>query len=391
MTADTVGGVWTYAIDLAAGLAQHGVEVVLATMGAPLNAVQRAEANSVSGLEVVESSYRLEWMDDPWSDVDAAGEWLREVSERYCPDLAHLNGYAHAALEWDVPVLVVAHSCVLSWWEAVKRERAPARYSEYGLRVQAGLARADWVVAPSGAMLKEVERLYGRLKRRSVIWNGRRAGVYGPGPKEEMILTAGRLWDEAKNVRAVTRMAELVPWRVYVAGETSHPCGGGENVFSNARLLGRLNAGELAERYARSGIYVLPARYEPFGLSILEAGLSGCALVLGDIPSLRELWEDAALFVAPDDEAMLASVVRELIRYPSLRAEFGRRARRRGIDFTAERMAIGYASVYERLLEEVELGEAPVEGSADDSQHEFAGGPTSSVHGIGTRSLCLEQ
>ncbi len=32
----------------------------------------------------------------------------------------------------------------------------------------------------------------------------------------------------------------------------------------------------------------LPARYEPFGLSVLEAALSGCALVLGDIPSLRE-------------------------------------------------------------------------------------------------------
>ena len=35
----------------------------------------------------------------------------------------------------------------------------------------------------------------------------------------------------------------------------------------------------------------LPARYEPFGLSILEAALSGCALVLGDLPSLRELWD----------------------------------------------------------------------------------------------------
>jgi hypothetical protein len=35
MTADTVGGVWTYALELAAGLGEHGVEVAIATMGAP--------------------------------------------------------------------------------------------------------------------------------------------------------------------------------------------------------------------------------------------------------------------------------------------------------------------------------------------------------------------
>ena len=33
MTADTIGGVWSYALELAQGLARHGVEVALATMG----------------------------------------------------------------------------------------------------------------------------------------------------------------------------------------------------------------------------------------------------------------------------------------------------------------------------------------------------------------------
>ena len=59
----------------------------------------------------------------------------------------------------------------------------------------------------------------------------------------------------------------------------------------------------------RAAIYALPARYEPFGLSILEAALSGCALVIGDIPSLREIWADAALFVPSDGhDAPLAHV-----------------------------------------------------------------------------------
>ena len=57
---------------------------------------------------------------------------------------------------------------------------------------------------------------------------------------------------------------------------------------------------------ARAAIYALPAHYEPFGLSILEAAMSGCALVLGDIPSLREIWGDAAVFVHPDNRDAVA-------------------------------------------------------------------------------------
>ncbi len=56
--------------------------------------------------------------------------------------------------------------------------------------------------------------------------------------------------------------------------------------------VGRLGPEEMREQYARAAIFAHPARYEPFGLSVLEAALSGCALVLGDISSLRELWRE---------------------------------------------------------------------------------------------------
>jgi hypothetical protein len=63
--------------------------------------------------------------------------------------------------------------------------------------------------------------------------------------------------------------------------------------------LGELPRDALAARAGAASIYALPARYEPFGLSVLEAALSGCALVLGDIASLRETWGDAAVYVPP--------------------------------------------------------------------------------------------
>ena len=96
----------------------------------------------------------------------------------------------------------------------------------------------------------------------------------------------------------------------------------------------------------RAAIYALPARYEPFGLSVLEAALSGCALVLGDIPSLRESWADVALFVDPEDSLALSATINHLIEDAYLRKRLGVAARLRAQSFTQERMAEEYLSAY---------------------------------------------
>src|SRR5262249_5380250 len=104
MTADTIGGVFTYSVELARGLSRLGVRVLLATMGRRLSAAQLRALVAIETVEVFESSFKLEWMSNPWSDVQAAGEWLLTLAEEYNPDLIHLNGYAHAALPWRAPV-----------------------------------------------------------------------------------------------------------------------------------------------------------------------------------------------------------------------------------------------------------------------------------------------
>src|SRR4051794_7320056 len=131
MTTDTVGGVWTYATELIGALAPLGVQVVLATMGAPLSCDQRASVRGLPNVEVVESALALEWMDNPWRDVDAAGDWLLGLAERFHPDVVHVNGYAHASLPFGVPVLCVAHSCVATWMTAVRGTSTGPEWTEY--------------------------------------------------------------------------------------------------------------------------------------------------------------------------------------------------------------------------------------------------------------------
>src|SRR5437016_556960 len=97
MTADGVGGVWTYALDLCRSLGPRGIEVGLATMGQPLAAAQQREAKALPNVRVFESAFRLEWMEEPWEDVKMAGAWLLRIRDRFQPDLVHLNGYVHGA------------------------------------------------------------------------------------------------------------------------------------------------------------------------------------------------------------------------------------------------------------------------------------------------------
>jgi glycosyltransferase involved in cell wall biosynthesis len=350
MTADTVGGVWTYALDLARVLGRRGTDVALATMGAPLTPGQREEVRGVPRLTLFESAYRLEWMADPWGDVARAGDWLLELERQVRPDVVHLNGYTHGALPWRGPRLVVGHSCVLSWWEAVHGTAAPAEWDRYRREVTRGLRAADLVLAPSRAMRAALGHHYGPLPAARVVPNGRDDALFRPAHKEEFILGVGRLWDQAKNTAALARVAPDLPWPVYLAGEDRHPDGGAAD-HQDVRLLGRLPPAELAPWYGRAAIFALPARYEPFGLSAVEAALAGCALVLGDIPSLREVWGDAALFVPPDDTDALRVTLWSLIHDSTRRTHMALRARARARVYTPERMADGYLDAYRSLME----------------------------------------
>lgn len=350
MTADTIGGVWTYALQLIAATAPYNVEYVLCSTGELPSSAQRDEVARLSNVRLLESSGKLEWMEEPWDDLQRCQQWLQQIARNERPDVVHLNEFVHASGRWDAPVLVVGHSCVLSWHEAVRRSPAGSHWARYRRRVAAGLRAADAVVAPSQTMLNALHLHYGPLECGRVIYNGLTIGdAANPDAKEPFVLTAGRLWDEGKNVATVVRAADRIGCPVRLAGDT----GGGDgnqHAAANIQYLGRLPAEELYQHYRKAAVYALPARYEPFGYTPLEAALHGCALVLGDIPSLREIWRDAAVYVPPDDDVALAESTNDLLGSPAKRRRYSEAARRRATALTATAMATRYVTLYRRLI-----------------------------------------
>jgi glycosyltransferase involved in cell wall biosynthesis len=124
---------------------------------------------------------------------------------------------------------------------------------------------------------------------------------------------------------------------------------GDEVRLRHARALGRLPARSIGEWLANAPIFASAALYEPFGLGVLEAAHAGCALVLSDIPTFRELWGGAAVFVPARSPEAFAEAFHSLLADPKEAEWLGRLARARAGRYSVERMAAGMLDVYRRL------------------------------------------
>jgi glycogen synthase len=357
MTADAVGGVWTYAIDLCSALFEHGVEIVLATLGPRPTKEQRSAATALGNVRLVESDYRLEWQFEAWDDVAAAGEWLLDLATSHDVDVVHLNGYSHAALPWKCPVVCVAHSCVSTWWQAVYGKLPPLGWDEYRRHVADGLNSADIVVAPTAAFLKQLRTCYAFARPTRVIRNGRASSVQSwMVPRQPIVLACGRPWDASKNMRVVDEASEHAPWVAYVIGDPQGPDG---QVFTSRaiRALGARPSQEVQKWMHRASVFVHPALYEPFGLVVLEAATAGCALVLADIPTLRELWNGAAEFFDPRNGQDLRVTLARLLADPRRQRELAAAARARANEYRIESVAAEYLEAYRALRSRHKNGE----------------------------------
>ncbi len=346
MTTDAVGGVWTYASALASAFAARGADVHLVFQGPGPSPAQTSMISNAS-VQIVQSPLALEWQDPEGKDMAAARRFYATLEARLEPDIVHLNSFREAAFNWRRPALVAAHSCVNSWaiacndsaWLSAEKWR---RYTRF---VAQGLDRAAAWVCPTRAFHDTIWDLYQPRSPGFVIWNG---SAREPGPadhKESFVLAAGRMWDKAKNLSVLARAAEGLDWPLVVAGPS------GDFAPDPAiRLTGELSHAELRRLMRRAAIFTSPARYEPFGLSVLEAAAAGCALVLGDIPTFRELWQDAALFVDPCDAHALHRIVAELSRDPSRCTQLQQAARSRAGRYALRRMVDSYVALYQNML-----------------------------------------
>lgn len=348
LTTDTVGGVWRYSLELAKGLIDDRIEVVLAVLGPAPGPHQRQEAAAL-GASLVVTDLPLDWLAETARDIEHAAGAIAAIARRFAADTVHLHTPCLAGrADWPAPVVAVGHSCVGTWWHAVRSGPMPADLAWRAGMMASGIDRADVVIAPTRALADALCTCYGTIRPIEVVHNGRTAAATTVR-RGQHILTAGRLWDEGKNVATVDAAAAAWDWPVLAAGPIQGP-NGARAVTRNVTLLGSLSECEMAEQYARAAVFVSLARYEPFGLAVLEAAQAGCALVLSDIPTFRELWGGAATFVPAWDIRSVTAAVDALSRDPVARQHQGEAAQRRASAYSVRRMAAATRRIHDRAL-----------------------------------------
>ncbi len=357
MTTDTVGGVWTYTRELAAGLLDEdaSTSLLLVTFGGTHSNeqaewLQRMRAAYGKRFAFEATTLPLEWQPENQKAYVYAEPLLRRLAKSFGAEVFHTNQFCFGALPVACPKVVVAHSDVLSWARAVRGD-AGLPESEwlktYVELVSAGLQGASVVVAPSAAMLSDLRNGFDVQTALRVIANGRDVRPLRIAKKLQAV-TAGRVWDEAKGMAVLEDLFSPVP--ILIAGETTSASATYDAERLRRRvLLGRLSEAATLELFAESAIYLVTSLYEPFGLSAIEAAQCGCAIVARDIPSQREVWSDAATYFKSADD--LKAALEHLAANDEIlhQAQGKALVRARGM-YSREMMTRSYLTLYRELL-----------------------------------------
>src|SRR5690606_17349537 len=191
MTTDTLGGVWTYSLELCKALEKYNVQIYLVAMGRWPSESQQQRVSRLKNVILYKSDYKMEWMQDPWEDVKQANKWINTIYHTVLPDIIHLNNYSSIRKQWEVPIVTVFHSCVITWWEAVKGEKTPLQWEKYKQLVKTALNTSDIVVRPTKSILEKAIKTHHITTQTKVIPNGRNIGEYKINEKENFILCTG--------------------------------------------------------------------------------------------------------------------------------------------------------------------------------------------------------
>jgi glycogen synthase len=286
-----------------------------------------------------------------WADaVQAAGVRLAQAWQA---DVIHL----HTAMLWSVaeaiqrqankPLVYHVHSVDRAEYEL---GREPNQWLAHSHAQEAAIAAADRLIALSQDERDLLVHYYPECQARvRVIGNGiddsttAQAAVHKPRhTATPLVLYSGRLV-ERKGIR---ELLAAIPSVLQVVPATEFVLAGGPPGVSGSELkqqwlpaelsaygerihfTGWLTPGEVAAWYRRADVLVVPSRYEPFGMVILEGMLHGLPIVAANVGGPAEILqqERTGLLFPPMDVGSLSQQLIRLVSSASLRRQIGLRA-----------------------------------------------------------------
>lgn len=352
MTVEGASDAWQQALDLARALVEHDVEVTLAVLELEPDGERETAARAVPGLRLLETGLPPSRMAETPEALEETSVAIARFANVVGVDIVHLDNPALAAAgRFDAPVVVTCDGCIATWWKVLRSAPMPIDLLWRTDLIRRGYRAASVLVAPTAAFAKLTARTYGLSMPPQVVHQGCRLSPVperSPGGRD-FVFTAGDLWDDANNLAALNRAASRLAVPIMAAGPVDGPDGEKADL-GHLWTLSDLSDAEFTRWLGAAPLFASMACYEPSGTGPLAAARAGAALVLSDIPSFRELWDGAAVFVPAEDDAAIAVALKRVLNDAALRARLAQAARARSEAYTPEATAAGMMDVYRSML-----------------------------------------
>ncbi len=286
------------------------------------------------------------------------------------PDLLHALGVRLPARGSFAKVVTVHDLGTID-----RPDFTPADWSRRrGDRIAESVLRADGIVTPSEFTRARLLHVFPDLdpQRVRVVWHGVDHARFASPPAEQVEATRNALGlrhpfvlhvsayaprkNQALLVRAFARAglpaaAELVFCGPRAAGaDALGAVARAAGIEERVRFLGYLASEQIPALMAAARLFVIPSRYEGFGLPLLEAMAVGTPVLAARTSSLPEVGGDAARYFDPDDEGALADLLAALWEDEQRRRTLGELCRERAAGFTWARAAKNTLAFYAEIL-----------------------------------------
>jgi len=220
-------------------------------------------------------------------------------------------------------------------------ERALAHRASRVIAITQALARFQ--VERVGLPAEKVEVIHYGLDYLPQAWG---TNPPDPVPADARVLLCVCRLEPQKGVDvAIRALADIPDAHLVVLGEGPQRAELEQLAGDRVHLLGRVP--DVAAWLRRADVLVHPARWEGFGLALLEAMLASLPVVATQVSSIPEIVVDGetGLLVPPDDPSALAAALNRVLTDPAGYGERGR-ARARG-EFSVAQMTDRTLAVYE--------------------------------------------
>lgn len=209
------------------------------------------------------------------------------------------------------------------------------------------------VTSPSQSLADLINRHAKSEVAAHIIPNGIASDWIEPGEKQRSLLVVSRLF-ERKGVHHLLQALQGTPigMQIHIVGDGPHRPALerlAESVPDPVRFHGWMDNGSqaLRELYRRASVFVFPSSAENFPICLLEAMLSGCAVVASGIDACHEVLGDTAHYFEVGDVPALRRHLLALSQNEALARRYGDAARERTIrQFSWTRIAEAYENVF---------------------------------------------